>query len=102
MSTPPAFSGPLPGNPPVPVTRLRQVVDGMHEGVVVRDASGTIVDLNPAAERILRRPRAELIGSKTVNPRTAVNSDGSPLPHHESAASVLWRRDATSSSNSTA
>ena len=88
MSTPPAFSGPLPGNPPVPVTRLRQVVDGMHEGVVVRDASGTIVDLNPAAERILRRPRAELIGSKTVNPRTAVNSDGSPLPHHESAASV--------------
>ena len=88
MSTPPAFSGPLPGNPPVPVTRLRQVVDGMHEGVVVRDASGTIVDLNPAAERILRRPRAELIGSKTVNPRTAVNPDGSPFPHHESAASV--------------
>ena len=60
----------------------------MHEGVVVRDASGTIVDLNPAAERILRRPRAELIGSKTVNPRTAVNPDGTPLPHHESAASV--------------
>jgi diguanylate cyclase (GGDEF)-like protein/PAS domain S-box-containing protein len=88
VSTPPAFPGPLPGNPPVPVTRLRQVVDGMHEGVVVRDATGTIVDLNPAAERILRRPRAELIGSKTVNPRTAVNPDGTPLPHHESAASV--------------
>ena len=29
-----------------------------------------------------------MIGSKTVNPRTAVNPDGSPLPHHESAASV--------------
>jgi diguanylate cyclase (GGDEF)-like protein/PAS domain S-box-containing protein len=60
----------------------------MHEGVVVRDAEGTIVDLNPAAERILRRSRAELIGSKTVNPRTAVHPDGSPFPHGESAASV--------------
>ena len=28
----------------------------MHEGVVVRDAEGTIVDLNPAAERILVAP----------------------------------------------
>jgi diguanylate cyclase (GGDEF)-like protein/PAS domain S-box-containing protein len=60
----------------------------MHEGVVVRDAEGTIVDLNPAAERILRRSRSALIGSKTVNPRTAVHPDGSPFPHHESAASV--------------
>ena len=60
----------------------------MHEGVVVRDASGTIVDLNPAAERILRRSRADLIGSKTVNPRTAVHPDGTPFPHHLSAASI--------------
>ena len=88
VSTPPAFPGPQPGEPSAPVTSLRPVVDGMHEGVVVRDASGTIVDLNPAAERILRRSRAELIGSKTVNPRTAVHPDGTPFPHHESAASV--------------
>ena len=60
----------------------------MHEGVVVRDAQGTIVDVNPAAERILRRSRDQLIGSKQVNPRTAVHPDGSPFPHHESAASV--------------
>ena len=88
VSTPPANPGPPPGNPPVPVTKLRQVVDGMHEGVVVRDAQGTIVDVNPAAERILRRSRDQLIGSKQVNPRTAVHPDGSPFPHHESAASV--------------
>src|SRR5882757_6742151 len=88
VSTPPADPGPLPGNPPVPVTKLRQVVDGMHEGVVVRDAEGTIVDANPAAERILRRSRSALIGSKTVSPRTAVRPDGSPLPHEESAASI--------------
>ena len=60
----------------------------MHEGVVVRDAEGTIVDANPAAERILRRSRSALIGSKTVSPRTAVRPDGSPLPHEESAASI--------------
>ena len=88
VSTPPASFGPLPGDPPVPVTRLRQVVDGMHEGVVVRDAEGTIVDLNPAAERILRRSRDQLIGGKRVNPRTAVHPDGSPFPHDESAASI--------------
>lgn len=88
MSTPPVFPGPHRGDPPVPVTRLRQVVDGMHEGVVVRDSEGTIVDLNPAAERILRRSRSELIGGKTVSPRTAVHPDGSPFPHNESAASV--------------
>ncbi|MDX6537091.1 MAG: fold, partial [Gaiellales bacterium] len=71
VNTPPASLGSVPGDPPVPVTRLRQVVDGMHEGVVVRDAQGTIVDLNPAAARILRRTREQLIGSKQVNPRTA-------------------------------
>jgi diguanylate cyclase (GGDEF)-like protein/PAS domain S-box-containing protein len=60
----------------------------MHEGVVVRDAEGTIVDLNPAAERILRRPRSELIGGKTVNPRPAVHPDGSPFTHSESAPSI--------------
>ncbi len=60
----------------------------MHEGVVVRDANGTIVDLNPAAERILQRSRDQLIGGKTVNPRTAVHPDGSPFPHSETAASI--------------
>ena len=88
VSTPPACPGPLPGNLSMPVTKLRQVVDGMHEGVVVRDAQGTIVDVNPAAERILRRSRDQLIGREQVNPRTAVHPDGSPFPHHESAASV--------------
>jgi diguanylate cyclase (GGDEF)-like protein/PAS domain S-box-containing protein len=84
----PRAPGPLPGDLPEPLARLRQVVDGMHEGVVVRDRQGIIVDANPAAERILGRSREQLIGSRTVNPRTAVHPDGSPFPHHESAASV--------------
>jgi len=88
VSTPPACPGPLPGNPQVPVTKLRQVVDGMHEGVVVRDAQGTIVDVKPGCRAHLGRSRDQLIGSKQVNPRTALHPDGSPFPHQESAASV--------------
>ncbi|MCS7221007.1 MAG: histidine kinase N-terminal 7TM domain-containing protein [Anaerolineae bacterium] len=45
----------------IPIAR-RTVVDGMTDGVIVLDIQSRIVDLNPAAERILRRPASELIG----------------------------------------
>lgn len=45
----------------VPVARSA-VVDGMADGVIVLDMQGRIVDLNPAAESIFRRPARELIG----------------------------------------
>ncbi|MBC7228621.1 MAG: GAF domain-containing protein, partial [Thermoflexales bacterium] len=45
----------------VPIAR-HTVVDGMADGVIVLDMEGRIVDLNPAAEGIFRRPAAELIG----------------------------------------
>ncbi len=57
VSTLPASPGPQPDGPSASDASLRQVVDGMHEGVVVRDASGVIVYVNAAAERILRRTR---------------------------------------------
>ena len=60
----------------------------MHEGVVVRDASGMIVYVNQAAEHILRRTRAQLIGGMTVNSRGGVHADGSPFAPTESAAMV--------------
>jgi diguanylate cyclase (GGDEF)-like protein/PAS domain S-box-containing protein len=60
----------------------------MHEGVVVRDATGTIVYANEAAARILRRTREQLIGSASVSSRGRVHADGSPFPPSESAASV--------------
>ena len=47
----------------------------MHEGVVVRDATGVIVYVNAAAERILRRTRGELVGGKSVN-SGGVREDG--------------------------
>ena len=45
----------------VPVARSA-IVDGMTDGVIVLDWESRIVDLNPAAEGIFRRPARELIG----------------------------------------
>jgi len=38
------------------------VIDSMDDGMVVLDAQGRIVDLNPAARRILGQPAAQAIG----------------------------------------
>ena len=45
--------------------RFRTLVNAMGEGVVRVDADGLIMDCNPAAERILGRPRDVLIGHST-------------------------------------
>ncbi len=45
----------------VPVARSA-VVDGLSDGVIVLDVQNRIVDLNPAAQRIIRRAASEAIG----------------------------------------
>lgn len=45
----------------VPVAR-DAVIEGMQDGVMVLDAQDRIVDLNPAAQRIIGRPAPEAIG----------------------------------------
>jgi diguanylate cyclase (GGDEF)-like protein/PAS domain S-box-containing protein len=83
----PASPGPQPGGP-APAATLRQVLDGLHQGVVLRDGQGTIVDVNPAAEQILCRTRAELIGRRTITDGDGVHPDGTTLPRKQSASSV--------------
>src|SRR3954452_2237204 len=85
VSTLPVTPGPQHG-PNASDASLRQVVDGMHEGVVVRDANGVIVYVNGAAERILRRTRDQLMGGKSVN-TGGVREDGSPFLPSESVSS---------------
>jgi diguanylate cyclase (GGDEF)-like protein/PAS domain S-box-containing protein len=87
VTTSPASPGPQPGDPAAAAT-LRQVLDGLHQGVVVRDGQGTIVDVNPAAEQVLGRTRAELIGRRTVTDGDGVHLDGTALPQQQSASSV--------------
>lgn len=45
----------------VPVAR-NAVVEGMKDGVIVLDAQDRVVDLNPAAQRIIERSASEAIG----------------------------------------
>jgi PAS domain S-box-containing protein len=47
----------------VPVAR-DAVIESMSDAVLVLDARGRIVDMNPAAEQILRRSAADLIGQR--------------------------------------
>lgn len=42
--------------------RLQSVVAGMGEGLVALDEGGAVTELNPAAERLLGRPRADALG----------------------------------------
>jgi PAS domain S-box-containing protein len=56
--------------------RLQAVLNLIPCGVVTTDASGAISSVNRAAERILGRAEAELIGR---DPRCVCASDGAPL-----------------------
>jgi diguanylate cyclase (GGDEF)-like protein/PAS domain S-box-containing protein len=61
--------------------RLRAVLETAAAGVVVQDASGAIVDGNPAAERLLGLSHAQLIGVEAVDPRwRVIDGDGQTLP----------------------
>ena len=92
--------GPQHGGPSASDASLRQVVDGMHEGVVLRDANGVIVYVNAAAERILRRTRAELVGGKSVN-SGGVREDGTPFLPSGSVSSTALATGARTRSRST-
>ena len=81
--------GPRRGGPSASDASLRQVVDGVREGVVLRDANGVIVYVNAAAERILRRARAVLVGGESVN-SGGVREDGTPfLPSGSVSSTAL-------------
>jgi PAS domain S-box-containing protein len=61
----------------------------MLQGVVYQDASGTVVWMNPAAERILGKTGEQFIGetSTSVEHQT-IREDGSPFPGEEHPAMV--------------
>jgi PAS domain S-box-containing protein len=57
----------------VPIAR-DAVIEGMSDGVIVLDAQNRIVDLNPAAERIIGYPASEIIG-QSVDQALSVQPD---------------------------
>jgi PAS domain S-box-containing protein len=64
--------------------KLRSLVDSMSDGVVYYSASGVAEDCNPAALRILKRVREEVVGHHIDKIRPlALRPDGSPYPKTE-------------------
>ncbi len=61
--------------------RLTGLFTAMAEGVVIHGADGRVIDANPAAERILRLSRAQILGKETTDPQwRASRTDGGPYP----------------------
>jgi PAS domain S-box-containing protein len=73
--------------------RFRGLFEMMAQGVVYQDASGAIVDVNPAAERILGLSRDELLGRTSRDRRwRTVREDGSPFPGEQHPAMLALSR----------
>jgi PAS domain S-box-containing protein len=71
---------------------LHTLFETLPVGVVYQDAAGRIVELNPAAERMLGGTLEELLARTSDDERwRAVRPDGSPLPGSEHPAMVALR-----------
>ncbi|AGW14183.1 chemotaxis protein CheB [Megalodesulfovibrio gigas] len=69
--------------------RYTKLFENMTQGVVYQNADGSIIDANPAAQRILGLTRDQLLGRSSFDPRwKAIREDGSPLPGEEHPAMV--------------
>ena len=72
--------------------KLRGIIEHSTDGIILVDATGTILEWNPGAERLFRIPRSEAIGMTLphLERQLAFGSpEGLPLPH--SAAEILER-----------
>ncbi len=71
---------------------FRLLFETMLQGVVYHDADGTILSMNPAAEKILGKTREEFLGSSSVGQEHfTIKEDGSPFPGLEHPAMVSLR-----------
>lgn len=71
-------------------SRYERLLGALAEGVVVHDATGAVVEFNPAALRILALSAEELTGVRPIDPCwSCVRSDGAPFPGEEHPAAVV-------------
>ncbi len=76
--------------------KYRNLFETMLQGVVYRDVDGTITWINPAAEDILGKAKAELIGQSSVShEKNTFREDGSPFPAVEYPSMVALRTGCT-------
>lgn len=68
---------------------LSVILESLHDGIVVQDADGVIVQSNAAAHRILGLSADEMSGRTSLDPLwRAIHEDGSPFPGDEHPAMV--------------
>lgn len=73
--------GPASPSPSRVVIDQDILINAMHEGVVLQDQNGTIINFNPAALEILGLSEAQLLERDSLDPRwKAIRPDGSPFP----------------------
>jgi PAS domain S-box-containing protein len=69
--------------------RHRLLAETMLQGVVHQDANGEIIEMNPAAERILGKSREQFLGSSTVREeRDTIRENGERFPRMEHPSMV--------------
>ena len=69
--------------------RLEKVFESMSEGLVLQDATGTIIESNQAAEQILGLTRDQLNGRTSVDPAWhCIHEDGSFFPGTEHPVTI--------------
>lgn len=72
--------------------QLQHILDAITQGVVVHGADGSIVQANPAAQRVLGLTLEQMRGRTPIDPRWAtIHRDGSPFLGDAHPASVTLR-----------
>ncbi len=72
--------------------RQRTILEALHEGVVLHDDTGQIVEANPAAERLLGLTGDQLHGLTARDPRwRSLHEDGRPYSSEEHPSTVALR-----------
>jgi diguanylate cyclase (GGDEF)-like protein/PAS domain S-box-containing protein len=67
----------------------RRIVESLNEGIVLVDASGTVVACNTAATEILRLTRSQVTGRPVAESAlTVLRADSTPCPGHETPINV--------------
>ena len=76
--------------------RKGEILATMHDGLVVQDIEGSIVEWNRAAELVLGLTADQLGGRSSIDPRWgAVHGDGTPWPGEDHPAMQSLRTGAT-------
>ena len=87
LASAPAAQGYRPASADAERQRTQALLAALPNGVVVRSASGQVIECNPAAEQQLQLSRAQLLGQQAIHPQwRTVHEHGGTMPLAERPA----------------